>query len=569
MPTPRVIIELSPSRIEIATMRGATLGEWRCERVSRAEWPSPYTTSLPEAAGTIKRLLGEMGVLNARATIIYNAPGSVTGLTSCANSINAAGAEQAATLALTNVADFPTEDAPSDTCTLFNDRAHKKVKGAAAPDALAQRHILACADSEDRAAALCEAIGSHGLHIEGLIPAEAVATADAIRRSTSSASPDEIAAVAWIGEHSTSLAVGCPGRLHFARTISAGTEALADVLCRPLRARDPDAVPVQLDHQAARSLLLTVGVPAPDAIIPGPPTLAGSALLPHLQPILQRLSTEIKQSLRFGVSEADRVRIRLHLAGPGAAVPGLGEAIAKLSGFRFDPIDVAIGAPDALDSSTGGLIHALANCPTLSICILPVAARQARKLRAARKALLIGAALAMTYIGYETFDAYSTLRGERAKLTSATSALQSSQGPMAVRQGAITARAALTDAEHRLRKAMEQTPDWAAMMEVVSQTTPEPIRLSTLDMVRDGSRCTIDLRGHIRFGEVRDPSVMIRSYVEALEAIPAIETIRLGAISRAALAGHDSQTFDLTLSVVQLPAAPGLKTAAALHPEGK
>ncbi len=550
-------------------MRGTTIGEWRCERVSRAEWPSPYTTSLPEAAGTIKRLLGEMGIPSARASIIYSAPGSVAGLTSCAVSINAAGAEQAATLALTNIADFPTEDAPSDTCTLFTDHARKKLKGVATPDVPVQRHILACADSEERAAALCDAIALAGLSVDGLIPAEAVATADAVRRATSMANVDEIAAVAWIGEHSTSLAVGSPGRLHFARTISAGTEVLADVLCRPLRARDPDVIPIQLDHQAARTLFFAVGVPAPDALIPGHPTLAGSSLLPHLQPILQRLSTEIKQSLRFGVSEADRAHIRLHLAGPGAAVPGLGAAIAKLSGFPFQPVDISTSIPDANDSSTGGLILAFAQCPTLSIGILPSAARHTRKLRAARKALLIGTALALAYIGYETFDAYATLKAERSKLTTATSALQNAQGPMAVRQAAITARAALTDAERRLRKAMEQTPDWAAMMEVISQTTPIPVRLSTLDMIRDGNRCIIDMRGHIRFGEVRDPSVMIRSYVEALEAIPLIESVRLGATSRAALAGHDSQTFDLTLSIVQLPSAPGLKTTAAVSPEGK
>ncbi|MGH7290417.1 MAG: hypothetical protein ACREJT_04355, partial [Myxococcota bacterium] len=494
---------------------------------------------------------------------IYAAPGSVTGLTSCATSINAAGAEQAATLALTNIADFPTEDAPSATCTLFVDRAHKK--GRSAPETPAQRHILACADSEERTSALCEAITRAGLSVDALVPAEAVAMADAIRRCTTSIDPNEIAAVAWIGEHSTSFAVGSHGRLCFARTISSGTETLAEVLCRPLRARAPEAAPVQLDYQQARTLFLAVGVPAPDALIAGHPTLAGSALLPHLQPILQRLSTEIKQSLRFGVAEADRVRIRLHLAGPGAAVPGLGEAIARLSGFPFEPTDFTTagptGGPDALDSSTGGLIRAMASSPNLSIRVLPAAARQARKMRSARNALLIGAAVAMAYVGYEAIDAYSTLGSERSKLAAATAELQRSQGPMAVRQEAIAARAALTDAERRLRKAMDQTPDWAAMMEIISQTTPESVRLSTLDMVRDGGRCTISLRGHIRFGEVSDPAVTIRSYVEAFEALPAVESVRLGATSRAALAGHDSQAFDLTLSVVPLPGVPGLKTA--------
>ncbi len=563
----RVIIELSPSRIEVATTRNGVLGEWRRERVARAEWPSPFTTVLPEAAGVIGKLLAEMGVSAASATVIYSTPGSVTGLTSCAASINTAGAEQAAMLALTNMADFPIEDAPSDSCTLLTDRASRKRGDPDAP--MPQRHILACADSEDRAAALCEALSLPGIAIEGLVPAEAVATADAMRLATASSDTSEIAAVVWIGEHSTSLAVGTPGRLFFVRTITAGTEALAEVLCRPLRSRDADAAPITLSHEEARTLLMGVGVPAPDALIPGYPNLAGSALLPHLQPILQRLSIEIKQSLRFGVSEDNRAHVRLRLAGPGAAVPGLGDAISRVSGFGFDAVIDPNHPPDANDSSCGGLIAAFSRCPTLSICILPAQVRQVRTLRKARKALLIGAALAFSYVGYETFDAYSTLRSERGRLTELTSAMVSSQGPMAVRQNAMASCAAMADAERRLRKAMDQSPDWATMLEIISHATPAEMRLTSLDMTRNPTRCAIDMRGHIRFEEVADPAALIRSYVKKLESVPLVDGVRLGAASRAPLAGHDAQTFSLTIGVLPLPPVSDRHATAAVRTEAK
>jgi Tfp pilus assembly PilM family ATPase len=567
VPIPRVIIELSPSRIEVATLRGTTVGEWRCERVGRAEWPSPYTTALSDAAGSITKLLAELGIRAAHATVIYSAPGSVTGLTSCATSINTAGAEQAAMLALANVADFPIEDAPSDTCTLYIDKAVKH-SGETPPPA-PQRHILACAEAEQRAAAICEAVAGAGLSVDGLIPAEAVSTADAIRIATSHASPDEIAAVVWVGEHSTSLAVGSPGRLLFVRTISAGTEALAEVLCRPLRSRDPEVPAVTLTYEAARTLLLALGVPAPDASVPGHPTLAGSALLPHLQPILQRLSIEIKQSLRFGVPESDRSRVRLLLAGPGAAVPGLGEAIERVSGFPIALVGEGTLSPDASDSSTGGLIGAFSRCPTLSIGVLHARARQIVSLRRARKALLIGASLALAYVGYGAFDAYSTLARDKATLNSITSTLQGSQGPLAVRQTAMSARAALTDAERRLRKVMEQSPDWATLLEILSQSTPTEVRISGLDMTRDAGRCSVELRGHIRFEEVRDPAAMIHKYVASLESIPMIDGVRLGATTRSSQAGHDSQTFSLTIGVVALPIIPGQRMTAAIPQEGK
>jgi Tfp pilus assembly PilM family ATPase/Tfp pilus assembly protein PilN len=568
VPKPRVIIELSPSRIEVATLRGTTIGDWRCERVNRADWPSPYTTALPDVAGSLTKLLAELGVADAVATVIYSAPGSVAGLTSCATSINSAGAEQAAMLSLANLADFPIEDSPSDTCTLYVDKPCKPT--ADAPALPAQRHIIACADAEERAAALCAAMAGCGLSVGRLIPADTVAAADAIRLATTHGSPEEIAAIVWVGEHSTSLAVGSPGRLYFVRTIAAGTEALAEVLCRPLRPRDPEAAPVVLAHDAARTMLLSSGVPAPDAAIPGHPTLAGSALLPHLQPILQRLAIEIKQSLRFGVQEADRVRVRLHLAGPGAAVPGLGEAFARVSGFPFASEVAGKDGPDALDSSTGGLISALVHCPNLGIGVLPTEARQLAKLRKGRKALLIGAALALAYIGYETFDAYSTLRSERATLNTLTSALLSTQGPLMVRQSTMAARAALADAEQRLRTSMDQSPDWSALMEVIAQSTPPEVRITSLDMNHDANRCAVDLRAYIRFDETPDPAAMIRSYVDALDSVPLIDSVRFGSTQRTQQAGHDSQTFNLTITVVPLPRIPGVHAASAAHEtEGK
>ena len=262
--------------------------------------------------------------------------------------------------------------------------------------------------------------------------------------------------------------------------------------------------------------------------------------------------------------------MRLHLAGPGAAVPGLGEAIARVSGFVFEANANDPNAPDALDSATGGLLCALVRCPGLTITLLPADARQAGKVRRARKALMVGAAVALAYVGFETFDSYRGLARERTKLDTINSAYQSSEGPMAVRRLVMADRAALTDAERRLRKALDQTPDWATILETIAETTPPEVRLETLDMSRDSGKGNMHLRGHIRFEEARDPASTIHAYVAKLEGVPLVESVRLGATQRAALAGHDSQTFDLTIKTIALP--PGIKSSAsagAQSQEGK
>ncbi|HMN42730.1 MAG TPA: hypothetical protein PKE29_17960 [Phycisphaerales bacterium] len=571
MPTPRLIIELSPSRVEVSLLHGHAPREWRCERTGRAEWPSPYTTALPDTTASLSRLLAELNVKSGAATVVYSAPGSVSALTSCASSVGGAAAEQAATLALANVADFPLDDAPSDTCLVFSDKPAKPVGDEPAP--VAQRHIIAAADAEQRAAAIAEALAAANIRVDRLLPADAVCLADSVRAATSGATPDDLVAVVWIGEHSTTLAVGTPGRLLLSRTISTGTESLADVLTRPLRPRDPEAQPVTLPHDAARLLFLSVGVPSPDATIPLYPTLGGSSLLPHLQPVLQRLSIEIKQSLRFGLPEAQRARVRLRLAGPGAAVPGLGESISRLSGFPFESAHDEAAPPDALDSSTGGAIAALVRCPALTLALMPTLARQAFRLRRSRKALLVGAAIALAYVGYETIDSSLALGAARTRLDALNSTLQSNEGPLAVRRQALSAHQQLAETEQRIRRVLGESPDWAAVMDAIAEHTPAQIRFQTIEMRRDttpagaSSPAALSIRAYSRFDEVRDPAPLIHTYVGTLESMPIISSVRLGPTQRIAIAGHDAQVFDLTVTPVAIPprtaAAPRAITA---HP---
>lgn len=545
MPAQRVIVEISPSRVEIAVHRraGGDLAEWRSERSARAEWPSGGADILGELVPVLTRLVAETGSAHAAATVIFSTPGAVCTLTSCPAKVGATAAEQAALLALGNVADFPVDDAPVDACVLFTDST-------STADAAPQTHVLTGADAEQRAAALAAMLQSCGLNVERLIPAEAVAIADAVRAATADHAEDRVSAVVWIGEHCTVLAAGAPGRLMFVRTIAAGAESLVEALTRPLRARNPDAAPVTLSYDGARELLYSVGVPIPEASIPGHPTLAGSSLLPHIQPVLQRLSIEIKQSLRFGVNESDRGRVRLMAMGPGAAAPGLIDAVSRLSGFPAEPISED---SDATDSSIGGLIAALSRCPRLSMALMPTAVRELASIRRTRRALLAGIGAAALFIGYETFDARNVLAAEEARLRSIQAAAENQKASSQIREKAFASRQALSGVDARMRKALGESPDFSALLSILSERTPETVRITALDMSREGSSGRLSVRGYVRLGTSPDPAGAIRTFVDNLAAFPIVESVRLGATSRSQVRGHESQVFDLNVSLVSLP----------------
>lgn len=568
MSTSRIIIELSPSRVEVGILRPTLSGaarpvEWRSERLAHAEWSTPFTTALPELQSALTRLLAELHVSHAAATLISSSPGSVSLVAPIPRTVSTAAAEQAAKLAMTGVADFPVDDAPNDTLLLHTDQSStSRTTDARAADAAPQQHMLACADAEERTSALCAVLEAAGLTVDRVLPAESVAITDAVRAAMDASASTEVACVVWLGEHFTTLAAASHGRLLFVRTIATGTEMLVDALRRPLRSRDPDEGPLTLDSASARELLLHAGIPAPDDDIPGHPQLLGSAILPHLQPLVQRLSVEIKQSLRFGINDALRTSAQLKFIGPGSVVPNLAKTIARVAGFSLFADAAHDDLADAQDSCTGGLIAAFVRNPELSIALLPRDRRLVRSLRHVRRAMLIGSAFAAAFVAYEAFDAHARLSQERARLAAETARIQAEAPTLAAREQAAQASMALSAVEQRVRATMAGGSDWSSVLSALSNVTPEPVRINTLSMHSADATSSIAVRGHVRFKHSADPPAIIRAYVDSLQQLPIVQSVTLGATSRATISGHDAQVFELSLKLVPLPPRYLLPSAA-------
>lgn len=568
MPTPRLIIELTPSRVEVGVLRPGLGGslravEWRHKRFGRAEWPTPYTTAISESQAAIAALLADMRITGGHATLIYSAPGAVSLVAPMPATLSTASSEQAARLALTGVADFPIDDAPADTICLHDDPAQKhRPAGSSEPVAPPQRHVLACADSDERADALCAMLESAGLTVDRILPADAVAIADVVHTAIASGKHSRVACVAWIGEHTTALAAVSSGRLLFVRTIAIGTEMLVDALRRPLRSRESDLPPVTLEHEAAREILLKVGVPAAETEIPGFPNLLGSSLLPHLQPVLQRLSVEIKQSLRFGMSDAERAEVHLSFRGPGSVVPNLPQSIVRLAGLSLPPDAIVDDSVDAFDSCTGGLIAAMARHSELTIALLPSGRRRTQSLHKIRRAVLIGAAFAAAFVTYETIDAHARLSHERRLLAAESAQARADAPRLAAREQATLASLALGGVEQRVRTTMGTGADWSAALAALSKQTPEAIRLNLLDMRNTETDAAISIRGHVRLDSTKDAPTLIREYITALQELPIVQGTTLGATNRSVIAGHDALTFELSLKLTPLPPRYLLRTAA-------
>ena len=84
--------------------------------------------------------------------------------------------------------------------------------------------------------------------------------------------------------------------------------------------------------------------------------LAGTQVVPLLQPVLQRFIVELRQSLRFGLNDNDRANLSLFITGPGSAVKGL-----SVDSGAVDHAAADGGAVDHAAADGGAVDHAAAD----------------------------------------------------------------------------------------------------------------------------------------------------------------------------------------------------------------
>lgn len=554
------VVEISSSRIEVSVVRGrrAVASAWR--RIDDPEFESGWPRALSVHATTLADLVREVGCQGGRAVVLLTAPRVVATLTPCPASFSESEAESAALLGVGAVADFPIDAEP---CAVR--RVHADTAASGGRDARVA-HYLSVVQRSDDADAVAGFIASAGLRFAGAAPVGAVAMLAALKGAASlGRRAGDRSAVLWIGEHGSALASVVDGAVKFVRPVALGVEALVDALRQqPLRSRD-ESIEVRLDQPAARALLGAAGVPAPDAPLHGPEGvqgLTGAAVLPIIQPALQRIAIETRQSLRFGLAESERSSVRLRIDGPGACVPGLGEWIANQCGLGLVDAPVERGRLDS--SAHSGAIAAFAAHADLVPLLVPARMAARRAHGRARVALAAGVTLAGALLAWEWRSAAAALEAESARLASLQARAEADRAVAQTRAATLAARLALAEAESRAGRTTGQAPHAAATLAAVAGAARN-VRVTSIDIAREADGSVARINGFVRLSESEDPAADIRAFVEALSASPVAASARLSATQRVQIDGAQSQSFTVTMHVVELPVLHS--QVAAARPE--
>ncbi len=252
----------------------------------------------------------------------------------------------AARLALEAAASFPINENGAALLPLHRDHATD------AP----QSHTLAVADTAHTLRTLSAWLTRADLTVRRITPSIAHTIAHTLELALAQPA-DSAPAVLLLAEHDAIVLAADPktSSIHFVRQIPVGLEAFLAPLTRTI-SRGPGQPTVTLSRDQARDYLRRVGLPMHDDALDPVTSLAPRETLPLLQPPLQRLAVEIKQSLRFGLNDDTRNDAVLVVGGLAPSIPNLEGFLGKLASVtsrelpdaeqRFtDPIRRLIGAP--------------------------------------------------------------------------------------------------------------------------------------------------------------------------------------------------------------------------------
>jgi hypothetical protein len=313
----------------------------------------------------------------------------------------------------------------------------------------------------------------HVLRSAGVIPFRVVAArAHAMVSAVAQVGamlPARAAAVLWIGPSGTVLAGGAGAACTFARTLGAGYDALIDAVQRAA------SECTGIDAAASADALGTHGIPTRGSMMGE--GLPGDWVLPILQPVLQRLGIEIKQTLRFGLPEGEANRVEVVLAGEGSTIPRLATVLSAL-----------------IETSTS-VAEAASDDRAADLWFIPPARARAASKRRLVSAAALGLAAAGVAIGGDAWWSIRELASVRAEVRENVELLEQTEHDRADHERLASLTHELGRLDALAKGTLGPKPSWAAALAMLTQLGVSGMQIHEITGAGGGEEPTLTIKG--------------------------------------------------------------------------
>lgn len=538
------LLDISASRLELSVFNGSDSESVHAQRINLTDLGENWPGCLESLSGQLAALVTSASASGLETTVLFQAPSSAVVVTPVPAEAGKAQGLQAAMLALGDAANRPLSDGPHDLDRIWTDPESES------PDPR-QAHYLGIADSEGSASALTRFVRASGLDPVSLVPSEAPGVAAAVDAAIERSQARKGTVIGlYIGEHISTLAAAIDGRLKFVRRLGAGTEMLVEALAKEVRTTNSE--PIILDRtQAAQSLFLN-GIPVRGNVFDQARSIHADSVLPLIQPVLQRCTVEIKQSLRFGLEEKDRADAALVGLGAGASIGRLLKVIAEQCGLSCDQGEVPAGEPPS--STAGGAIRTWVNGRTLSLGFVPGFLGAEQTVKRVRRGMLIGFGVAAAFVGYSAVTVRMDMTEQRKGVDAARANLAAAQPLTEVQTRMMAAQLGVTNAKQRIASRLATATAWDGAMFALSQCTPSTVKISECVMLFDHGKPVCRITGQMPMPAAGDANAVLRSFLDALNGVPLVKSTRLGTTQRIDTDRGPIQSFEMNITLHELPA---------------
>lgn len=523
---PIVHVLFTPGRIEAALCSGG-----RSLRTIRVELDRQLTAeSWAEELSTLDGALGQAvrGVgapRGASAILSYVAPSTTIEVIG----VRAGGdeARQAAALSLAEMLGEDVDRLPTSICDLVPGRQ--------------ESFLLACAERDETSEALRAWLMRSGLTPVAMRPMAAVGIREACLLEQRTQQHHDC--VIAIGARTMTMILRVGSDVRLVRHVDLGVEHLRDVYLSVLAQRgEGERSP---PYERAMIALLKHGVPAPQDTVDELTGVCGHAVLPVLQPVLQRISIEIKQTLRFGIADFDARKAVVILAGLGGSIPGLGR-------YLGDHLDLSIETQDAaIDPITvggaGSEMEQTIRCRASELNLMPRSTVEARLGRAMRRTLAAGTLAAMVLLGAEVSSKVAAISRVSDSIARLEPEVSEAKKKVALRDQARIMADRLHAAESALNVATSDRADWVGTLALLDAASSVSVRLTDVSGEYESRRPVLSVKGIALIGS--DGADPLREYMATLAGSPVVENVTMGSTRATEIEGRAARSFSMKLQL--------------------